>query len=143
MEQLFTTLPYEITVEGSQLIPDDSPYPEWETEVQLKYYDRKRTEFPIVKAEVELISQIEFYDDDAYCEIHIDLPKIVDGSGDEHGNTEEENTLLLSVFQSMPPAALQIVKDRIGREITKGCSSGGRKVERFYVELSGKLGSKG
>ena len=143
MEQLFTTLSYDITAEKSTVVFEDFPYPAWTSEIQLKYFDRKRTEFPILKAHVEMISYATGPEDsEAYCEIHLDLPDSAEQSQGEHGNSEEENTLLLSTFQSMPPMALQIVKDRIGRELTKGCSMGGSPIERFYVELSGKLASK-
>lgn len=142
MEQLFTTLPYDLTVEKSTVVFEDFPYPAWTSEIQLKYFDRKRTEFPFIKAHVEMISYGLDEEYEAYCEIHIDLPDSTEQFQGDHGNSEEENALLLSVFQNMPSVALQIVKDRIGRELTKGCSMGGSPIQRFYVELSGKLASK-
>lgn len=138
MEQLFTTLPYDLTVEKSSVVSEDFPYPAWTSEIQLKYFDRKRTEFPIIIAHVEVYSiDINQYgDSEDHYEIDIRLPK--DSEGGEHGNSEEENALLKVVFQSMPPIALQIVKDRIGREMTRNCSS-----KLFYVKFSDELTTKG
>lgn len=138
MEQLFTTLPYDLTVEKSSVVSEDFPYPAWTSEIQLKYFDRKRTEFPIIIAHVEVYSiDINQYgDSEDHYEIDIRLPK--DSEGGEHGNSEEENALLKAVFQSMPPIALQIVKDRIGREMTRNCSS-----KLFYVKFSDELTTKG
>lgn len=139
MDQLFTSLPYDISVEKCVAVSEDLPYPAWTVEIQLKYFDRKKTEFPILIAYVEYISfQInEHGDEDDYCEIHIEPPKNDYHERGEHGNSEEENALLISVFQSMPPIALQIVKDRIGKEITKNLSNA-----RYYVTFPKELTSK-
>ncbi|MGM9617496.1 helix-turn-helix domain-containing protein [Butyricicoccus sp.] len=140
MEQLFTTLPYDITVEKSTVYSSDDPYNGWDSEIQVKYFDRKRTEFPILDAHIEAISyEINQYGEtDDYYEIFVDLPKNNYQEDGEHGNSEEENELLKSVFGSMPTVALQVVKDRIGREMTRNCSS-----KLFYVKFSDELTTKG
>lgn len=138
MEQLFTTLPYEITVEDSTVIFDDFPYDAWESKVQLKYFDRKRTEFPIIIAHIETYSiDINQYgDSEDHYEITVRLPE--NNEGGECSNSEEENNLLKKVFQSMPPIAVQIVKDRIARGLIKDCSG-----NLFYVKFPDELTKKG
>ncbi len=139
MSQLFTSLPFDITVEGSTTIYDDPAHFNWGEAIQLKYFDRKKTEFPVLKADVQNISfplTPSGDEREEYFEISV-RPLNEDSSAqtwDDSKNTDEENQLLIASFQSMPFAAIQIVKDRIGEEVTKDCSC-----KQFYVLLPDEL----
>ncbi len=139
MSQLFTSLPFDITVEGRNTIDAESDPPiAWVESIQLKYFDRKRTEFPVVKAVVsKAVYPVNDHGDEDECfEIAVRPLSEVSASQtwDESENTAEENQLLISAFKSMPFAAVQIVKNRIGEEITKNCSC-----KQFYVLLPDEL----
>lgn len=136
MDRLFTSIPFDITVEGRTLIDSSSPYPEWEVVFHLKYFDRKRTEFPNLVAWVipESFSINPDGDEEDFLDIHISpLAENCKLEG-EFGNSEEENELLRTAFASMPEIAVQIVKDRIGRAAIDGTS-----YTKAYVELPDEL----
>ncbi len=117
MGQLFTTLPFDITVKGSRLL--ESPEPEWLIAIDLLYSDRRRKETPCFVAEVHSFTGFDENEEDI-AEVEI-LP-LAECLNVPDGNTDEENRLLCNAIKSMPPAAKQILKDQIASEIVKSSS---------------------
>lgn len=132
MGELFTTLPFDIIVENIEVAEAQEAMNTkgiFEVVLKLKYFDRLRVEYPNLCATINLENTP--YNEDTCIKINVDLPiRTFDAYGD-NGNTDKENKLLISVFQSMPDTAIRIIKDRIGEAITDKSD-----VKNFYVNFS-------
>lgn len=136
MSDLFTSIPFDITVTGHDTIDEYTAPDGWTTIFHLKYTGRKGTEFPNLISIIELQSYPAgpSEEPDDYLEITIlPLSHNCDVNGDA-GNSEEENELLRNSFSAMPPIAIQIFKNRIGKEAIKNSS-----FTQYYVRLPAEL----
>lgn len=136
ISDLFTSIPFDITVINSSTLESNTPYPEWTTIFHLKYTGRRGTEFPNLISTVEIQSYPinPSGDVEDYLEINIlPLAHNCDVNG-ENGNSEEENELLRKAFSAMPPIAIQIFKNRLGKEAIKNTS-----YTQYFVQLPEEL----
>lgn len=135
MGELFTTLPFDIFVENIEIaetLDVMNTKGVFEVVLKLKYLDRLRVEYPNLYATINL--ETTPYNEDTCIKINVDLPVKNFNTHGDNGNTEDENELLISVFQSMPETAIRIIKDRIGEAITDRSD-----VKNFYVNFSKTL----
>lgn len=135
ISDLFTLIPFDISVVNSTDLEFATPYPEWTTIFHLKYMGRKGTEFPNLISTIELQSYPAGPSEEAedYLEITV-LPLSENLNRGENGNSEEENELLRNAFSAMPPIAIQIFKNRLGKEAIKNTS-----YTQYFVQLPEEL----
>lgn len=135
ISDLFTLIPFDISVVNSTDLEFSTPYPEWTTIFHLKYMGRKGTEFPNLISTIELQSYPAGPSEEAedYLEITV-LPLSENLNRGENGNSEEENELLRNAFSAMPPIAIQIFKNRLGKEAIKNTS-----YTQYFVQLPEEL----
>lgn len=120
MGQLFTTLPFDISVDGSYALEAPDYDPAWKIVITLHYSDRRRKEAPSLVA--EMITFPDGFDDKEEAEVTVFPLEECLKIPNEDRNTVEENELLRNAIKSMPLVAKQILRDQIGSEIVKSTS---------------------